>query len=153
MAYSFEKVVSIIFIFMFVCLPMGWMLVANEPPGAYYPTSNEKVDAFLQATGLSICEKTSTQWNVIGALGGISALISKDCQSSELDSRAYIHLQKFDTQEHRDSAVNYIKASINKLNLNGAVFTYGSYVIVIQGPTGGNPISETITQVKGALKE
>ncbi|PWR71910.1 hypothetical protein ACKUB1_11585 [Methanospirillum stamsii] len=153
MAYSFEKIVSIIIIFMFVCLPMGWMLVANEPPGAYYPTSNEKIDAFLQATGLSICEKSATQWNVIGALGGTSVLISKDCQVTELDSRAYIHLQKFDTQEHRDSAVNYIKASINRLNMNGAVFTYGAYVILVQGPTGGKPNFETISQVKEALTE
>lgn len=138
---------------MFVFLPMGWILISNESLGPYYPTEASQVEAALKATGLNLCKQSESKWSVQGAMGGFSSLVSSDCSAKDLNDGVYIHTQKFDSVQNRDSAVNLIQRSINMNDINGAVYTYGSYVIAVQGPTGGKPITETVEKVKAELKK
>jgi len=147
------KVVSILFAFMIIVLPMGWMLVSTEPPGPYFATESSQVQAALKATGLNLCEQTESKWQLSGAQGGNSILISDDCSVQDSGKAIYIHTQKFDSSQNRDAAVRLVQKSINMNDINGAVYTYGSYVIAVQGPTGGKPITEVMAQVKAGLKK
>lgn len=153
MSFNAFKVISILFVLMFVFLPMGFILISNEPPGPYYPTQVSQVEAALKATGLDLCEKSDATWKVTGAMGGFTTLVSADCSARDQSNAIYIHTQQFDTVQNRDSAVSLIKKSINMNDINGAVYTYGSYVIAVQGPTGGKPITDTVEKVKAQLQK
>ena len=152
MSNTLNKIVAIIFVLMLVGLPMGWILISNEPPGPYYPTDADKVQAALKAAGLTICSETQYKWNVTGALGGNSFVISGDCSASGQADAIKVYTQNFDSVEDRNSAVQFIQKSINKNDINGGVYTYGSFVIAVQGQAGGEPITETLAQVKAGLK-
>ena len=147
------KVISILFVIMVILFPMGWILVSTEPPGQYYETASSQVQAALKATGLSFCDQTESKWNVSGATGGFTICISDDCSVKDSGIAVYLHTQDFNTVESRNSAVRLVQKSINMNDINGAVYTYGSYVVVVQGPTGGKPIAEIVSQVKAGLKK
>jgi hypothetical protein len=153
MSNNTMKVVSILFACMIIGLPMGWILLSNEPPSAYYATESSQVQAALKATGLNLCDKTESTWNVTGALGGFTILVSSDCNAKETDSAVYIHTQNFDSVQNRDSAVRSIQRSINMNDINGGVYTFGSYVIAVQGQAGGKPVTETVARVKTGLRK
>ena len=145
------KAGSILFACMIIFLPMGWILISNEPPGAYFEAESSQVQAALKASGLNFCTQAESTWQVAGALGGSSVLVSDDCSAQVSGKAIYIHTQKFDSVQNRDAAVRLIQKSIQMNDINGAVYTYGSFVIAVQGPTGGKPISEVVAQVKSGL--
>ncbi|PWR70355.1 hypothetical protein [Methanospirillum lacunae] len=147
------KVVSILFAVMIILLPMSWAFVVTQTPGPYFATESNQVLDALKAAGLNYCEQTESTWQVTGAQGGKSVRISSDCSKKSSDTTIFIHTQKFDSAQDRDDAVRLIQKTINMNDLNGGVYTYGSYVIAVQGPTGGKPISETLSQVKAALQK
>ncbi|WP_319580620.1 hypothetical protein [uncultured Methanospirillum sp.] len=146
------KAVSILFAAMIIVLPIGWALVSNQPSSPFASTEVNQVLDALKASGLSFCDKTETTWKVTGAQGGTSIHISSDCSKKSSDKAIFIHTQKFDSAQDRDDAVRLIQKTINMNDLNGAVYTYGSFVVAVQGPTGGQPITETVTKVKAALQ-
>jgi len=146
------KAVSILFAAMIIVLPIGWGLVSNQPPSPYVTTEVNQVLDALKAAGLTFCDKTETSWKVTGAQGGTSILISSDCSKKSSDTAIFIHTQKFDSAQDRDNAVKLIQRTINLNALNGGVYTYGSFVVAVQGPTGGEPITDTVAKVKAALQ-
>jgi hypothetical protein len=143
---------SILFAVMIIILPMGWVLISSEPPGPYIKTESSRVQAALEATGLNLCQQTESTWQVSGALGGNSILVSDDCSEGFSGEAIYIHTQNFDSVETRDAAVRLIQRSITIKALNGAVYTYGSYVIAIQGSAGGEPVQEVVERVTSQLQ-
>ncbi|MDD1727870.1 MAG: hypothetical protein LUQ50_02225 [Methanospirillum sp.] len=145
------KTVSIFFAAMIIVLPIGWGLVSNQPPGPYFTTEVNQVLDALKASGLTFCDQTETTWKVTGAEGGKTILISSDCSKKATDKAIFVHTQKFDSAQDRDNAVRLIQRTINMNQINGGVYTYGSYVVAVQGPTSGEPITETETKVKAAL--
>lgn len=132
---------------------MSWTFIVTQPPGPYFTTESNQVLDALKAAGLNYCEQTESTWQVTGAQGGTSVRISADCSKKVSDTTVYIHTQKFDSVRDRDDAVRLIQKTINRNELNGGVYTYGSFVIAVQGPTGGKPISETLNQIKTALQK
>ena len=147
------KGVSILFAFMIIVLPMGWILVSNEPPSPFTATEASQVQAALKASGLNLCEETESIWQVSGALGGSSIRISADCSVKDDGNGIFVHTQKFDSSQSRDAAFRLVQRSINMNDINGAVYTYGSFVIAVQGPTGGKPITEVLAQIKAGLRK
>jgi hypothetical protein len=153
MSYNTIKAVSILFAVLFITLPIGWALVSNQPPGPYFPTETTKVLDVLKASGLTFCDQTDSTWQVTGAQGGKSISISDDCSQKTPGMTIFIHTQMFDSVQSRDNAARLIQRTINMNQINGGVYTYGSVVIAVQGPTGGKPITETVNQVKAALQK
>jgi len=136
---------------MFIFLPMGWIIMYNSIPSQYYPVNSGQVQAALKAAGLNICSQTDSQWNLTGAQGGQIFVISSDCSAKQQTDAIYVHTQNFDSADNRDSAVKAIQRGIVINGLNAAVYTYGSYVIVVQGQKGGTPITQTVAQVKAQI--
>lgn len=147
------KGLSILFVVMIVVLPMGWVLLSNEPPGPFTATEAGQVDNALKASGLNLCEQTKSTWQVAGARGGTSIRISGDCTGTDTGNAVYIHTQNFDSVQNRDAAVRLIQKGINMNDINGAVYTFGSYVIAVQGPAGGEPVTEVVSRVKSGLSK
>jgi len=147
------KAVSILFTAMIIVLPMGWALVATQPPGPFTTTEEKQVLDALKASGLAFCGQTESTWKVTGAQGGTTILVSSDCSKKSTDKAIFIHTQKFDSAQDRDDAVRLIQKTINMNQINGAVYTFGSYVVAVQGPTGGEPITDTVAKVKAALQK
>jgi len=144
---------SILFAAMIIILPIGWGIVTYQPPGPYFATEINQVLDALKSSGLNFCDQTDSTWKVNGALGGKSIQISSDCSNEISDSTIFIHTQKFDSEQDRDNAIRLIQRTIFKNDINGAVSAFGSFVIVVQGPTGGAPVTETEDKVKAALQK
>jgi|GEM_PF-1071842 len=152
MSNILNKIVVIIVVLMVIGLPMGWILLSNEPPGPYFVTDSDKIKTTLKEAGLTICSMTEYKWNVKGAMGGESMIISDDCSAQMTPETIKVYTQNFDSVQDRNSAVSLIQTSINQKDINGGVYTYGSYVIAVQGQTGGEPITETLTKLKDEFK-
>lgn len=152
MTNTLNKIVVIIVVLMIVGLPMGWILLSNEPPGPYFVTDSDKIKSSLKAAGFTLCSMTEYKWIVTGALGGESMVVSDDCSAGITPQTIKIYTQHFDSVQDRNNAVSLIQKSINQKDVNGGVYTFGSYLIAVQGQTGGEPITETLAQVKAAFK-
>jgi len=140
---------AVILVVLIILLPFGWILLAHEPPGPFTKeTSIEKIKDAMLRSGIVLCSEKDNSWDVPGALGGKTYVISGDCKAVDQSPDIIIHVQKFESEETRDAAIRGFNSQ-TRGRPNGVILTHGPYVILLQGPLHGDVASK----IKEALSE
>jgi hypothetical protein len=141
------EIAGVILVVMIIMLPFGWILLSQEPAGPFTKeTSVEKIkDAMIRA-GIVLCSEKENTWDVPGAQGGMTYIISADCKAVDQSPDITIHVQKFASEETQNAAIRGFNAQ-TRGKPNGVILTHGPYVILLQGPLHGDAASKIKEQL------
>jgi len=125
---------AIVIVLMILFIPVGLCFVSVTPePYRVVPTN--ALPAAVQAAGASICSTTDTHWNVTGATGGKTYVISYNCAAQTSDNTITAMIQAFDSTQSRDAAVQaYNTMMVGRGKPLGNLFEYNQYVIYVTPP-------------------
>ena len=59
----------------------------------------------MKKAGITICDEFENKWSLSGAQGGMTYIISKDCNNPEESKGTIVHIQKFESEKERDAAI------------------------------------------------
>jgi hypothetical protein len=115
-----------IFLIIVFLVPIGVIVfVAEESP--FHQVSGEPVNDVAQATGIRIASVKDTAWNLPGALGGKTYVLTDD--AGEVVT---ISTQAFESAESRDSAIRmYNSYSVGRGLPVGSLMVVGQQVIYV----------------------
>jgi hypothetical protein len=102
--YSRLEIGLLAFLIVIVLIPFGFILIAAEE-SPYHPISGEPVSDALKVTGISISSVKDTTWNLPGATGGKTYVLTDN--TGEIVT---ISTQSFDSAESRDAAIRLYNA-------------------------------------------
>jgi hypothetical protein len=123
-------VVAMIFI-----IPIGLCFYSAPPAEPYTTLPEDPLLSAVHAAGATICDTTNTQWNVPGATGGTTYIISTDCKAQTSSNTITVQVQAFDSVESRDAAVQtYNTMTVGRGKPVGNLFAYGQYLIYVTPP-------------------
>ncbi len=130
------SIAAILIVGMILIIPLG-LCFYTAPPAESYPVTlyeDPLLDAVHNA-GATICDTTNTQWDVPGATGGKTYVVSTDCTNQNSANTITVQIQAFDSQESRDAAVmTYNTMTVGRGKPTGNLFVYGQYVIYVTPP-------------------
>ncbi len=145
---SFRAIMSVLVILMFVFLPFGF-IAASVPAQPYTVISVEPLREAAVASGVKICNETDTLWNVPGAIGGRTYVLSDECGAMTPDNTIVVSVQKFDTADSRDGAIRlYYSNTVNHAGPVGNVFVYGQYVAFVQAPKNSGLVKKIADELR-----
>jgi hypothetical protein len=136
------SIVAILIVGMILLIPIGICLysVSAEP---YIAIPENPLLTAVDNAGAAICETSDTKWNVPGATGGHTYVVSTDCTNQNSGNTITVQIQEFDSQESRDAAVMmYNTMTVGKGKPTGNLFAYGQYVIYVTPPN--TPLMKSI---------
>jgi hypothetical protein len=138
------SILAIGVVFMILIIPIG-LCFYTAPPAESYPVTlyeDPLLDA-VHSAGATICDTTNTQWDVPGATGGKTYVVSSDCKSQNSANTITVQIQAFDSQESRDAAVMmYNTMTVGKGKPTGNLFAYNQYLIYVTPPN--TPLMKSI---------
>ena len=127
-------ILAIAFIFMIFMIPIGLCFI-TFPTATYTVSATNPLAAAVQAAGASICSTADTQWDVAGATGGKTYVISYNCNHQTSTNTITVQVQAFDSQESRDGAVlTYNTMYVGRGKPVGNLFAYNQYLIYVTPP-------------------
>ncbi len=120
-----ELGLHIILIIVFL-IPIGVIiLVAEESP--FHQVSREPVNEVAQATGITVTSVQDSTWNLPGATGGKTFVLTDN--AGEVVT---VSTQAFDSAESRDAAIRmYNSYSVERGHPVGSLMVVGQYVIYV----------------------
>ena len=142
-------IVSVLVLIMVFFIPIG-LIIVSAPAQPYHPIGVEPLREAAIAAGVRICNVTETHWNVPGATGGKTYIISDNCAALTPENTVLIQVQGFDSIESRDEAVvRHHSQTLNHAGPIGKLLVYGQYVAYIQAP----PDSEVVRKIADELRK
>jgi hypothetical protein len=142
-------IVSVLVILLVFFIPIG-LIIVSVPAQPYRPIGVEPLREAAIAAGVTVCNVTDTHWNVPGATGGKTYIISDNCAALTPENTVIIQVQGFDSMESRDAAViSHHSQTINHAGPVGKLLVYGQYVAYIEAP----PNSEVVRKIADELRK
>jgi hypothetical protein len=136
------SILAIGIVLMFLIIPIG-LCFYTAPSETYTVGPANPLPAAVQAAGASICSTTDKQWDVPGATGGKTYVISYNCAAQTSSNTITVQVQAFDSQESRDAAVmTYNTMTVGKGKPTGNLFAYKQYLIYVTPPN--TPLMKSI---------
>jgi hypothetical protein len=130
-----------------VLIPLGIVILAGSH-SAYYTVSGEPVKDILEKKGINVSSITDTHWDVPGAMGGKTYVIT-DADNQQ----TIIATQNFDSEESRDAAIRtWHTSQAGRGKPAGNLIVVGQHIIVVSQPS--RPIMDVIgPELTGNLKK
>jgi len=120
-----------------VLIPIGIVILAGSH-SAYYTVSGEPVKDILEKKGVNVTNVTDTHWDVPGALGGKTYVLT-DADNQQ----TIITTQNFDSEESRDAAIRtWHTSQAGRGKPAGNLIIIGQHVIVVSQPN--RPVMDVI---------
>ncbi len=115
-----------ILVIMVVLMPFVLIMgIANASP--YHPISGEPVKEAAQATGITIASVKDSTWNLPGALGGRTYVLTDNAGET-----ITVSTQSFDSAESRDAAVRVYNAQqVGRGMPVGSLVVIGQHLIYV----------------------
>jgi len=146
---DYAAIVGVLVLLMVFFIPIGFIIV-SVPAQPYHAIGIEPLREAAIAAGVTICNVTDTHWNVPGATGGKTYIISDNCVALTPENTILIQVQGFDSIESRDAAVvRYYAQTLNHAVPVGKLLVYGQYLAYVQAP----PNSEVVRKIAGELRK
>jgi hypothetical protein len=128
------SILAIAFIGMIFLAPL-LLCFYTAPAEPYTMVPDQPLLTAVHNAGAVVCDTTSTHWNVPGATGGDTYVISTDCKAQTSANTITVQVQAFDSQASRDAAVQtYNTMTVGKGKPVGNLFEYNQYVIYVTPP-------------------
>jgi hypothetical protein len=129
------SILAIGIVLMILIIPIGLCFYTAPSPEPYTVGPVNPLPAAVQAAGASICSTTDTHWNVTGATGGKTYVISYNCAAQTSSNTITVQIQAFDSTQSRDAAVQtYNTMTVGRGKPVGNLFEYNQYVIYVTPP-------------------
>ncbi|MDD1671219.1 MAG: hypothetical protein LUQ67_07940 [Methanomicrobiales archaeon] len=142
------SILAVGFVFMIFLLPIG-LCFYSAPAEPYTVVSEDPLLTAVHQAGATICDTTNTRWNVAGATGGKTYVISTDCRAQSDTNTITVQVQAFDSQESRDAAVlAYNTMTVGRGKPVGNLFAYDQYLIYVTPPN-----TDLMRQIGAELKK
>ncbi|MDO9325718.1 MAG: hypothetical protein Q7T80_12275 [Methanoregula sp.] len=124
--YTRLEVGLFLFLIVVVMLPLGLILViAEESP--YHQVSGEPVNEAALATGITVTSTKDTTWNLPGATGGKTYVLTDKNGES-----VTVATQSFDSAQSRDGAVRIYNAqSVGRGKPVGSLVVLGQHLVYV----------------------
>ena len=138
--------VCIILVAAIILIPLGIALMMHDTD-PYRIIEGEPLLEAAEAAGIVVCNITDTQWNLPGATGGKTYILSDNCASPTETLK--IETQAFDSAESRDAAIRaYNSKTIGKLKNAGSLIVLGQYLIYVEGSGSQNIFGSIAEELK-----
>ena len=140
--YSGLEVGLLIFLIVVALLPFGLILViAEESP--YHPVSGEPVNEAALATGITVTSAKDTTWNMPGAIGGKTYVLTD--KTGEVVT---VSTQSFDSAEARNAAIRlYHSQPIGRGKPVGSLVVLGQHLVYVT-PANSNILARLAPELK-----
>jgi hypothetical protein len=137
------SILAIGVVFMILIIPIGLCFYSAPPAEPYTVVVTDPLETAVHNAGAIICDTTNTQWDVPGATGGKTYVVSYDCTNQNSANTITVQIQAFDSQESRDAAVMmYNTMTVGKGKPTGNLFAYNQYLIYVTPPN--TPLMKSI---------
>jgi hypothetical protein len=137
------SILALVMVFMILIIPIGLCFYSAPPAEPYTVSPVNPLPAAVQAAGAAICSTMDTHWNVTGATGGKTYVISADCAARTSSNTITVQVQAFDSTESRDAAVQiYNTMTVGRGKPTGNLFAYKQYLIYVTPPN--TPLMKSI---------
>jgi len=128
------SILAIAFVFMIFLVPIA-LCFYSVPAEPYTVVPDQPLLTAVHNAGAVVCDTTSTHWDVPGATGGDTYIVSTDCKNQNPANTITVQVQAFDSQASRDAAVQtYNTMTVGKGKPVGNLFEYNQYVIYVTPP-------------------
>jgi hypothetical protein len=124
--YSRLEIGLFIFLIIVALLPFGliFVVVAESP---YHLVSGEPVNEAAQATGITVTSVKDSTWNLPGAMGGKTYVLTDNTGTV-----VTVSTQAFDSAESREAAIRMYNAqSVGRGNPVGSLVVLGQHLIYV----------------------
>jgi len=129
------SVLAIAVVAMIFIIPIGLCFYSAPPAEPYTTLPENPLLTAVGEAGATVCDTTDIQWNVPGATGGTSYVVSTDCRAQTSANTITVQIQAFDSVESRDAAVQtYNTMTVGRSKPVGNLFAYGQYLIYVTPP-------------------
>jgi hypothetical protein len=127
------EIIIVIVLILIILVPFGWIIYSHQSVGSFSDTASvEKIKDEMKKAGITVCNETEAKWSLPGALGGITYVISPDCNDQNQSPDVIVHTQKFESEETRNAAIRSFNSQAHG-KPNGVILTNGQYLILVQG--------------------
>jgi hypothetical protein len=121
------------------------ILIGACGEAAFDDGSLDELEAALADRGVAVCEESTGEVDLPGAVTTTTYELAFDCGS---DDDAFVAATEYDDREHRDAAAaQYAVRSDPDLS---EVWTYGAYAIVVSGPRD-DAVADALTETLDEL--
>ena len=140
--YSQLEVGLLIFLIVVALLPFVLILViAEESP--YHPVSGEPVNEAALATGITVTSANNTTWNMPGAIGGKTYVLTDNKGET-----VTVSTQSFDSAAARDAAIRlYHTQPIGRGKPVGSLIVIGQQLVYVT-PANSNILKTLAPELK-----
>lgn len=126
-----EKGLAILVILMFFIPFVMIMAIWETEP--YYVVPGESIADSVKAAGITVVSEKDSTWNVNGATGGKTYVLSDKSGNS-----VTISTQAFDSAESRDAAIQlYNSNTVGKGKPVGSLFVVGEHLVYVTPSNSG----------------
>ena len=140
--YSRMEIGLLALIIVIILIPFGLILIAAEE-SPYYLVSGEPVSDAAKVTGISITSVQDTTWNLPGATGGKTYLLTDN--SGEVIT---VSTQSFDSAESRDAAIHLYNAHpVGHGKPVGSLVVLGQHLIYVT-PANSDILQRLVPELK-----
>ncbi|MHB8163467.1 MAG: hypothetical protein ACYDDV_03845 [Methanoregula sp.] len=124
--YTRLEIGLFIFLIIVVLMPLGLILVvAEESP--YHMVSGEPVNEAAQATGITVASVRDSTWNLPGAQGGKTYVLTDNAGET-----VTVSTQSFDSADSRDAAVRlHYAQQVGRSKPVGSLVVIGQHLIYV----------------------
>jgi len=124
-------VVSVLLVAAIVLIPVGIATLMHQAE-PYRIVEGEPLREAAEAAGLRVCNVTDTLWNIPGATGGTTYVLSDNCTDPDADT-IKVEIQAFDSEESRDAAIRtYLSQGVGRLRPVGSLIVVGQYLVYVE---------------------
>lgn len=143
---SLVAVVSVILVAAIVLIPVGIATLMHQAE-PYRIVEGEPLREAAKAAGISVCNVTDTLWNVPGATGGTTYVLSDDCTDPNAETIT-VKTQAFDSEESRDAAIRtYLSQGVGRLRPVGNLIVVGQYLVYVE-PYDSDLLKRLVAELK-----
>jgi hypothetical protein len=140
------EIISVIVVILIILVPYGWIIYSHQSTGSFTDIASvEKIKDEMKKAGITVCNETEAKWSVPGALGGITYVISPDCNDLQQTPDVIVHTQKFESEQTMDAAIRSFNSQTHG-KPNGVILTSGQYLILVQGH-GHAKVASSLTNI------
>ena len=135
-----------IFLTILFLIPVGVIIfVAEESP--YHQVSGEPVNEAAQATGITVTSVKDSTWNLPGATGGKTYVLTDN--TGEIVT---VSTQSFDSSESREAAIRIYNAqSVGRGKPVGSLVVLGQHLIYVT-PANSEILKRLAPELKKKIK-
>lgn len=126
---------AILVVGMILAIPIGLLFFAAPPAEPYAVVPGDPMPTAVANAGAHICSTTPNQWDVPGATGGTTYVISYDCANQSRANTITVQIQAFDSQDSRDAVMRiYNTMMLGRGKPLGNLMAYNQYLIFVTPP-------------------